>query len=338
MIDAGFFEAQSKRNVFNKIYLYLLCSASINFMNYTLNQLVVFLKIVQNQSITKTSEELYMTQPAVSIQLKNFQNQFSIPLTEVVGRKIYITEFGYQIAKSAEKILNEVDALNYKTSAFKGELSGRLHISSVSTGQYVLPSFLSGFTNLHRGVDLNIDVTNKLKVVESLEQNEVDFALVSVLPKKLKIYQEILLPNRLFLIGKYDRKMGKSSLKKSSFESISLIFREQGSATRDAMNDFITKNNLRVHKRIQLVSNEAVKQAVMAGIGYSIMPVIGLKYELKNEELQIIPIKGLPVTTSWRLIWLKSKKLSPAAKAYLEFVRNEKEHIIREKFEWIKEY
>ncbi|MBN9351021.1 MAG: LysR family transcriptional regulator [Chitinophagaceae bacterium] len=307
-------------------------------MNYTLNQLGIFLKIVQNQSITKTAEELYMTQPAVSIQLKNFQNQFSIPLTEVVGRKIYITEFGYQIAKSAEKILNEVDALNYKTSAFKGELSGRLHISSVSTGQYVLPSFLSGFTNLHRGVDLNIDVTNKLKVVESLEQNEVDFALVSVLPKKLKIYQEILLPNRLFLIGKYDRKIGKSSLKKSSFESISLIFREQGSATRDAMNDFITKNNLPVHKRIQLVSNEAVKQAVMAGIGYSIMPVIGLKYELKNEELQIIPIKGLPVTTSWRLIWLKSKKLSPAAKAYLEFVRNEKEHIIREKFEWIKEY
>lgn len=307
-------------------------------MNYTLNQLGIFLKIVQNQSITKTAEELYMTQPAVSIQLKNFQNQFSIPLTEVVGRKIYITEFGYQIAKSAEKILNEVDALNYKTSAFKGELSGRLHISSVSTGQYVLPSFLSGFTNLHKGVDLNIDVTNKLKVVESLEQNEVDFALVSVLPKKLKIYQEILLPNRLFLIGKYDRKIGKSSLKKSSFESISLIFREQGSATRDAMNDFITKNNLPVHKRIQLVSNEAVKQAVMAGIGYSIMPVIGLKYELKNEELQIIPIKGLPVTTSWRLIWLKSKKLSPAAKAYLEFVRNEKEHIIREKFEWIKEY
>lgn len=307
-------------------------------MNYTLNQLGIFLKIVQNQSITKTAEELYMTQPAVSIQLKNFQNQFSIPLTEVVGRKIYITEFGYQIAKSAEKILNEVDALNYKTSAFKGELSGRLHISSVSTGQYVLPSFLSGFTNLHRGVDLNIDVTNKLKVVESLEQNEVDFALVSVLPKKLKIYQEILLPNRLFLIGKYDRKIGKSSLKKSLFESISLIFREQGSATRDAMNDFITKKNLPVHKRIQLVSNEAVKQAVMAGIGYSIMPVIGLKYELKNEELQIIPIRGLPITTSWRLIWLKSKKLSPAAKAYLEFVRNEKEHIIREKFEWIKEY
>jgi DNA-binding transcriptional LysR family regulator len=307
-------------------------------MDYTLNQLHIFLKIVQNQSITKTAEELYMTQPAISIQLKNFQNQFSIPLTEVVGKKLYVTDFGYQIAESVEKILNEVDALNYKTSAFKGELSGRLHISSVSTGQYVLPSFLSGFMDLHKGVDLNIDVTNKLKVVESLESNEVDFALVSVLPKKLKINQEILLPNRLFLIGKNKEKVGRGPSKKSLFESIQLIFREQGSATRDLMKTFIAKNKLPVHKRIQLATNEAVKQAVIAGIGYSIMPVIGLKHELKNEELQIIPIKGLPIITNWRLIWLQSKKLSPAAKAYLEFVRNEKEHIITEKFGWIKDY
>jgi DNA-binding transcriptional LysR family regulator len=307
-------------------------------MDYTLNQLHIFLKIVQNQSITKTAEELYMTQPAISIQLKNFQNQFSIPLTEVVGKKLYVTDFGYQIAESVEKILNEVDALNYKTSAFKGELSGRLHISSVSTGQYVLPSFLSGFMDLHKGVDLNIDVTNKLKVVESLESNEVDFALVSVLPKKLKINQEILLPNRLFLIGKNKEKVGSGLSKKSLFESIQLIFREQGSATRDLMKTFIAKNKLPVHKRIQLATNEAVKQAVIAGIGYSIMPVIGLKHELKNEELQIIPIKGLPIITNWRLIWLQSKKLSPAAKAYLEFVRNEKEHIITEKFSWIKDY
>ncbi len=307
-------------------------------MDYTLNQLQIFLKIVQNQSITKAAEELYLTQPAVSIQLKNFQNQFSIPLTEVVGRKLYVTDFGYQIAESAEKILNEVDALNYKTSAFKGELSGRLHISSVSTGQYVLPSFLSGFMNLHKGVDLNIDVTNKLKVVESLERNEVDFALVSVLPKKLSINQEILLPNRLYLIGHREEEKMQTPAKKSSFERMKLIFREQGSATRDAMENFITQNQLPVHKRTQLATNEAVKQAVMAGIGYSIMPVIGLKYELKNGELQIIPTAGLPITTSWRLIWLKSKKLSPAAEAYLDYIREKKKQIIKEKFSWINDY
>lgn len=307
-------------------------------MNYTLNQLRIFLKIVQSKSITKAAEEMYMTQPAVSIQLKNFQDQFSIPLTEVVGRKLYITDFGHQVAESAEKVLNEAEALNYRTSAFKGELSGRLRIASVSTGQYVLPSFLSGFMELHQGIDLNIDVTNKLKVVGSLERNEVDFALVSVLPKKLKVNQEILLPNRLYLIGKEDSKPGKRMLLKTRFENMQLIFREQGSATRDEMRTFIAKYKLSVHKRIQLTSNEAVKQAVLAGLGYSIMPVIGLKHELKNEELHIIPMKGLPLTTNWRLIWLKSKKLSPAAEAYLEYVRKEKDHIAKEKFDWIKNY
>lgn len=307
-------------------------------MDYTLNQLQIFLKVVENQSITKAAEALYLTQPAVSIQLKNFQNQFSIPLTEVVGRKLYVTDFGYQVAESAEKILNEVDALNYKTSAFKGELSGRLHISSVSTGQYVLPSFLSGFMELHKGVDLNIDVTNKGKVIESLERNEVDFALVSVLPKKLNINQETLLPNRLFLVGGKDKDKEKKTSKKTLLESMKLIFREHGSATRDMMEEFIVKNKLEVHKRTQLVNNEAVKQAVIAGIGYSIMPVIGLKHELKTEELHIIPIKGLPLTTSWRLIWLKSKKLSPAAEAYLAYVRREKARIIADKFEWINDY
>lgn len=307
-------------------------------MDYTLNQLQIFLKIVQNQSITKASEELYMTQPAVSIQLKNFQNQFSVPLTEIVGRRLYVTDFGYQIAESAEKILNEVDALNYKTSAFKGELSGRLHISSVSTGQYVLPNFLSGFAKTHKNVDLNIDVTNKLKVVESLKRNEVDFALVSVLPKQLNIHQEILLPNRLYLIGKYNPELASKKNQKALFNSMQLIFREQGSATRDAMKEFITEHQLPVHKRIQLVTNEAVKQAVMAGIGYSIMPIIGLKHELKNKELQILPFKGLPITTSWRLVWLKSKKLSPVAQSYLDFIRREKEIIAQEKFKWIEEY
>ena len=114
-------------------------------MNYTLNQLRIFLKIVEKQSITKASEELHLTQPAVSIQLKNFQNQFSIPLTEVVGRQLFVTDFGQEIAEAARRILKEVDSINYKLLAYQGELAGRLKISVVSTGKYVMPYFLSNF-------------------------------------------------------------------------------------------------------------------------------------------------------------------------------------------------
>src|SRR5690349_25168631 len=114
-------------------------------MNYTLNQLQVFLKITQTLSVTKAAEELHLTQPAVSIQLKNFQDQFDIPLTEVVGRKIYITDFGREIAQAAENILNQVTAINQKMHAYKGQLTGRLKLSIVSTGGYVMPFFLSPF-------------------------------------------------------------------------------------------------------------------------------------------------------------------------------------------------
>lgn len=134
-------------------------------MNYTLHQLQVFLKVAEKKSITLAAEELFLTQPAVSIQLRNFQQQFPIPLTEVVGRKLYITDFGMEISRAAEKILDEVYAINYKTMAYQGNLSGRLKISVVSTGKYVMPFFLADFMRANAGLELNMDVTNKLKVI-----------------------------------------------------------------------------------------------------------------------------------------------------------------------------
>ena len=156
-------------------------------MNYTLHQLQIFLKVTQLKSITKASEALFLSQPAVSIQLKKFQEQFSVPLTEVVGRQLFVTDFGQEIAKAAEKILNEVQEINYKTLSFKGQIAGRLKLSVVSTGKYVMPYFLSDFLNKNKGVELIMDVTNKKKVIKSLENNEVDFSLVSVIPAQLNL-------------------------------------------------------------------------------------------------------------------------------------------------------
>jgi DNA-binding transcriptional LysR family regulator len=307
-------------------------------MNYTLHQLKIFLEISQSKSITKTAEKLYLTQPAVSIQLKNLQDQFSIPLTEVVGRKLYVTDFGMEIADAAQKIIEEVEAINFKTLSYNGKLSGKLRISVASTGKYVMPYFLSDFMNEHNGVELIMDVTNKTKVVRSIELNEVDFALVSVLPKKLNVETLELMQNQLFLVGGKGLKLKKGPSKKNLFEDIPLIFREEGSATRNAMESFISNNSLPVRKKIELTSNEAVKQAVVAGLGFSIMPLIGIKNELQNQQLQIIPVKGLPINTLWRLIWLKTKKLSPTAIAYLEFLTNRKAEIIKDRFDWINEY
>jgi DNA-binding transcriptional LysR family regulator len=306
-------------------------------MNYTLHQLQVFLKITQNKSITKAAMELHLTQPAVSIQLKNFQEQFDVPLTEVIGRKLYVTDFGKEIALAAEKILNEVHAINYRTMAFKGRLSGRLKISVVSTGKYVIPYFLTDFLKQNEGVELSLDVTNKTKVLKNLEKNEVDFSLVSVLPETIQIEKVELMPNALFLVANIDQKIESGIQDKKIIETLPIIYREQGSGTRYVIEKFIENNQLTVQKKMVLTGNEAVKQAVVAGLGCSIMPLIGIKNELNNGDLQIIPVKGLPIQSNWNLIWLKGKKFSPVANAYLKFIQEEKTRIIEEKFNWIKQ-
>jgi len=297
-------------------------------MNYTLNQIRVYLKIVETESITKAAEELYMTQPAVSIQLKNFQDQFEVPLTELVGRKLHITEFGYEIAEIAEKAFLELENLRFKTLEFKGLLSGKLKISSASTGKYVIPFFLSEFLQGAPGINLVLDVTNKSRVLESLKQNEIDFAIVSVIPKDLEVAEEKLVENKLFLVSD-----GKGNPKKKP-----LIFREEGSATRQEMERYFQQHGSKDRKKLELTSNEAVKQAVVAGLGNSIVPLIGIKNELLNKSIHIVPRRGLPLKTDWRLIWLKSKRLSPVAQAYLDYVRGHKEEIIEKHFKWYEEF
>lgn len=301
-------------------------------MNFTFHQLQIFHKIVQTKSITRAAEELHLTQPALSIQLKNFQSQFDIPLTEVTGRQLYVTDFGYEIAAAAEKILEQVYAINYKTMAYKGALTGKLKISVVSTGQYIMPFFLSSFLKQHNGIELKMDVTNKSKVMQSLELNEVDFALVSVLPDQPKVNSIELAENKLYLIGNNKEKFLKKPYTKAIFQQLPLIYRENGSGTRLVMERYIQKNKLPVQKKMELTSNEAVKQAVIAGLGYSIMPIIGIRNELKNGDLQIIPVQGFPIESKWQLIWLRNKKFSPAAEAYLQFLKKEKQNIIRELF------
>lgn len=307
-------------------------------MNYTLHQLKIFLKVAEIQSITKASEELHLSQPAVSMQLKNFQEQFKIPLTEVIGKKIHITDFGKEIAAAAGNILREVEAINMNYYAFLGQLIGQLKVAVVSTGKYVMPYFLSAFIRQHQGVNLSMDVTNKATVIKNLENNQVDFALVSVLPKHLQIECIELMENKLFLIGGKEQELKMEHHSIDIFRTIPLIYREPGSGTRHIMESFMKQHNLPFLKKMELTSNEAVKQAVIAGLGYSVMPIIGIKNELKNGDLEIIPVGGFPINSTWQIIWMKGKKFSPAATSYLDYLKKEKKKIIKENFEWVKKY
>jgi DNA-binding transcriptional LysR family regulator len=306
-------------------------------MNYTLNQLRIFVKIVDKESITKASEELFLTQPAVSIQLKKFQDQFDIPLTEVIGRKLYVTDFGHEIAKACEKILSEVEVINYKALSHQNLLGGNLKIASVSTGKYVAPFFLTDFMRKHKGVDLFLDTSNRQEALSKLESNSVDFALVSVLPKKMNIKGLSLLRNKLYFVGKKGLRTNNQSVKET-LEDYPILLREEGSATRTETEKYLETHSIKTTRKVILESNEALKQALIAGIGYSIMPLIGLKSQLELGELEIIPVDGLPVETEWNLIWLKEKSLSPVASEFVKYLQEKKDEITKDHFDWIEKY
>ena len=305
-------------------------------MNYTLNQLNIFLKVVQNESITKAAQELFLSQPAVSIQLKNFQDQFDIPLTQVVNRKLFVTDFGREVALTAEKILNEVNEMNFKTATFKGKISGTLKVSVVSTGKYVIPYFLSDFLQKYPDIDLQLDVSNKSKITSDLINNTVDVSLLSTLPESLNVERISLMSNCLHLVS--GRPMPHIKSIKNLPQDLPFIFREEGSATRKAMEDYVQKNGLSVNKKLVLTSNEAVKQAVMANIGISIMPIIGIRNELKTGQLFSLPLEGLPIVSEWNLVWIKGKRMFPAAQAFIDYLTTEKQSIIQNHFAWADEY
>jgi DNA-binding transcriptional LysR family regulator len=189
-----------------------------------------------------------------------------------------------------------------------------------------MPYFLSDFLKNNVNIDLTMDVTNKSKVIQSLLDNEIDFALVSILPDDIQVEKFNLIPNELYLVG--NKEVGPEINIEEQLASTPFIFREKGSGTRQVMEKFIAKNKIKIKKKLELTSNEAVKHAIISGLGYSIMPLIGIRNEIQNGLLKIIPIKGLPLKTTWQLIWLKEKRLTPIAESYLKYLELEKKNII----------
>lgn len=289
-------------------------------MNFTFHQLKIYSEVVRQKSITKAAKNLNMTQPALSIQLKNFSSLFDFQLFERKGRSIKVTDYGEQIFHTAQELLEKATQMNYLTEAFRNLEAGSLRIASVSTGKYIIPYIVADFLEHYPKVDLSIQVSNKEDVVTRLKDEDLDFALVSVIPSNILVSEEVLFKNELYLVGntpEFDPKRP-------------LIYREKGSATRQAMDRYFKENSAR--KTFELTSNEAVKQAVKAGLGYSILPRIGITSELAEKSLFIIPQKNLPIVTQWRIVYNRQKLLSPVAQTFLSYLKEHKEVILSKYF------
>jgi DNA-binding transcriptional LysR family regulator len=309
-------------------------------MHYTLHQLKIFTIVAKHGSVTRASEQLNMTQPAVSIQLKNLQDQFDIPLTEIIGRKLYVTEFGKELVTIASTILASTEDINQRMLARKGLLTGKIKFSIVSTGKYIMPYYLAPFYKKYPNVELEMNVTNRREVLETMQENKTDFALVSILPNHLEVEEELLMPNALWLVAGRSFMPGttQETYDISILKNFPILYRENGSATRIVMEEYMSKVRVHPSIKLELSSTEAIKQAVIAGLGTSVLSIYSLRTELQTGDVRLLPLKGFPLYAHWRLIWLKGKKFSPASQAFLTSIRENKESVFDEHFVWARQY
>ncbi|MFM8565709.1 MAG: LysR family transcriptional regulator [Bacteroidota bacterium] len=297
-------------------------------MKYTLHQLEIFLRLSRTLSVTQAAEELNLSQPAVSIQLKNFQAHFPLPLTEIVHKRLYLTEFGRSVAKKAEEVIRSTQGVNQCLADYQGEISGNLRISTVSTGKYLAPYLIAPFANANPSVDICLSVSNKTQVMTELASNEVDLALISLKPD-MRLAEFPIMDNEFVLVGANPPVSGEV-WSPDRLASISLLFREPGSATRQMMERYIQQHGLNVKMRLELSSNEAIKQSILAGLGYSIMPKVSVLSDLEQRNLFIQPVRGLPIRSYWSFVWPEGKKLSPQAQEFLDTVKtNLHHHLVR---------
>ena len=305
-------------------------------MNITLQQLRIFLSVVENKSLTKAAEALHLTQPGVSIQLKNLQDQFYAPLFEIVRKKIYLTEFGSEIVESCRKIFEEMDRIQQKNMEIKGLLGGKIRISSVSTGKYIIPYIMADFMNQHPQIEISLEVSNRGQVIRDLLDNTLDLALVSILPENVAMEKFSLVKNTWVMACSPKMKgIYQAELKKGNWQNIPFILREKGSGTRTMMENYFSEHQINGGRKMEFSTNEGAKHAVMAGLGVSVLSVFSIAKELKDNMIETLPAPGFPLEAEWNLIWLKSKKLSPASGAFLQWLKENHQSILQEHFAWV---
>ena len=308
-------------------------------MNITLQQIKTFQPVSKFQSITKAAEAMSMTQPAVSIQLKNLQEQFEVPLTEMIGKRIYITEFGQELVDTADRIFGEIGQIEEKMLELKGLLGGKIRISAVSTGKYIIPYLMADFMKLHPHVEISLEVSNRYNVLAHLQENTTDLALVSLWPEELDLESIQLAENKWYLACSPEKKEAYSSaIQEGKWGKVPFLLREKGSGTRTMMEKFFQERDIHVESNLELATNEAVKQAVMAGLGASLLSNFSMAQEIKEGRISLLELPGLPLKADWKLIWLKQKKHSPAVKAFIRWLSENRKKVLSTHFPTLESF
>ena len=289
--------------------------------NITLRQLRVFESVARHLSFSRAAEQLHLTQPAVSMQVKQLEDMVGLPLTEQIGKKIYLTNAGEEVARHARLIALQLREAEESLAAMKGVRGGQLRIGVVSTAKYFAPRLLTDFRASHPGVELRLGVHNRETLVRQLADNEIDLAIMGRPPQEFETVAVAFAPHPLVIIAAADHPLaGRKRLEPADLVNDTFLIREQGSGTRTAMEGFFADVGFVPSAVFEMSSNETIKQATMAGMGVSFISEHTLGLELAVGRLVKLPVRGTPVMRQWFVVHRAEKQLLPIATACRDFL------------------
>jgi LysR family transcriptional regulator, low CO2-responsive transcriptional regulator len=290
----------------------------------TLRQLKVFEAVARALSFSRAAAELHLTQPAVSMQVKSLEQQVGLPLFEQVGKKIFLTDAGRELYQRSHAVLHELQNAEEALDAMRGLSQGRLNIALVSTAKYFAPPLLARFLKMHPGVTLKLAVDNRAAVLAQLTDNAVDFAIMGRPPHDLDTVAEAFAPHPHVIIAPPDHPLAdKRRIALERIATDTFILREPGSGTRGLLERLFADHKLPLNVSMEMASNESIKQAVLAGMGISLLSLHTIGLELASGKLIILDVVGLPIVRSWLVVHLAAKRLSPIAQALKAFLLTE---------------
>lgn len=288
----------------------------------TLRQLEVFEAIARLGGFTRAAEELHLTQPTVSMQIKKLTDAVGLPLFEQVGKKIYLTAAGRSLQNFSREIFENFTRFEMTIADLKGMKQGRLRLGVITTAKYFIPRLLGPFCREYPGIDVAMKVSNRERILERIDNNEDDLYILGQAPAGSDIVAEPILPNPLIVLAPADHPLAhQNNIPLQRLAEEPFLLREPGSGTRIATEQMFAQHNIRLRVRMELSSNEAIKQAIAGGLGISVLSRHTLTLDAAQENLAVLDVQGFPIERHWHVAYPKGKQLSVVAEAFLNHLR-----------------
>ncbi len=290
-------------------------------LHITMRQLQIFESVARNLSFTRAADELHLTQPAVSIQVRQLSEILEMPLFEQMGRKIFLTEAGHALLRHSRIMLNQLNEIEHEVNLLRGVEGGRLKICIASTVNYFAARLLARFYEEHKGINISLEVINRQELIKRLDGNEPDLVLMGSPPEGLDTESISFMDNPLIVIASPNHPMaGRQKIPIDELNGETFIIRESGSGTRQEMQRVFDENGVRPTFGIQVSGNEIVKQSVQAGLGLAVVSIHTVRLELELGRLVSLDIEEFPVIRQWYIVYRSGKQLTQTAKVFIDFV------------------